>query len=490
MRRPLVRSGWNREAPAVWFSKPAPFLLVALVVFASHLPFLTLPFFWDELGQFVPQSLDLYRQAAWFPTSTSPNVHPPGVEAYLALVWSLFGYSIAATRAAMLLLASLWVYVSWRLARELCGPAAWFATALLLVSPIVYTQSMMVQLDMPAALWTTVALWLFLRERWTAAALACVGLVLTKETGVAVPVVLGAWLWWEGRRREALLFAVAPAALAAWLAALQLSTGHLFGDREFTRYNVFFPLHPLRLTIAILRRVYYLFVENFHWVGGLAILWALWRTPLFRSRRWALVTLASLAQALLVTVLGGATLERYLLPVLPVVYAAMALALAQMAALPRRIGQGVLLAGLVAALFWNPWYRFPFENNLAMTDFVRLHQSAAAWLEQNAPGRTVVTYWPLLDAVRQPDFGYVSQPFAVKSLEQAVPADPHDILVLFSRDWVPPRRLFGRSLLGGVWKRYYNYEAPLTPEEAATRFKLKRAARWERRGQWIEILTR
>ena len=44
-----------------------------------HLPLLTLPFHWDELGQFVPAALDLYRDGAWVPHSTLPNVHPPGV---------------------------------------------------------------------------------------------------------------------------------------------------------------------------------------------------------------------------------------------------------------------------------------------------------------------------------------------------------------------------------------------------------------------------
>ncbi len=45
-------------------------------------------------GQFVPASLDLFRAGAWIPVSTVPNVHPPGVMAYLALFWKIFGYSI------------------------------------------------------------------------------------------------------------------------------------------------------------------------------------------------------------------------------------------------------------------------------------------------------------------------------------------------------------------------------------------------------------
>src|SRR5216684_133947 len=74
----------------------------ALFVLLSHATLLKLPFFWDELGQFVPAALDIFRSGAWIPYSTVPNVHPPAVMAYLAAVWTVAGYSIAATRLAML----------------------------------------------------------------------------------------------------------------------------------------------------------------------------------------------------------------------------------------------------------------------------------------------------------------------------------------------------------------------------------------------------
>src|SRR4051794_38220965 len=82
------------------------FAMFTVAVFLPHAPFLNLPFFWDEVGQFVPASLDLFHSGALVPRSVTPNAHPPGVMAYLAIVWALAGYSVVATRAAMLLLAS------------------------------------------------------------------------------------------------------------------------------------------------------------------------------------------------------------------------------------------------------------------------------------------------------------------------------------------------------------------------------------------------
>src|ERR1700733_14829234 len=85
------------------------FLLLAafaLLVFVAHLPYFGLPYFWDELGQFVPAALDILQDGAWIPHSTVPNAHPPGVMAYLALVWRAAGYSITVTRLSMLVLAA------------------------------------------------------------------------------------------------------------------------------------------------------------------------------------------------------------------------------------------------------------------------------------------------------------------------------------------------------------------------------------------------
>ncbi len=71
----------------------------ALFLVLAHLPFLTAPYFWDEAGQFIPASLDIFYGGELVPHSTIPNVHPPGVMLYLAGIWRVFGYSIAGTRA-------------------------------------------------------------------------------------------------------------------------------------------------------------------------------------------------------------------------------------------------------------------------------------------------------------------------------------------------------------------------------------------------------
>src|SRR5450759_1501427 len=218
------------------------FFLVALLVFLAHSPFFTLPYFWDELGQFVPAALDILHDGAWVPHSTVPNVHPPGVMAWLAAGWSIFGYSIPATRAAMLLLGALAALFTFLLAIRLCGAflgaPAFVAVLLLLLDPLFYTQSMMAQLDMPAMLATILALWLFLCDRHALAALACTTLVLAKETGILLPFIFICVLWMRPAQRSFAVFYIAPfVVLAAWLLLLWRSTGHILGDPGFAHYN-------------------------------------------------------------------------------------------------------------------------------------------------------------------------------------------------------------------------------------------------------------
>ena len=96
------------------------FLLFAVPLLLTHWPLLSLPYFWDEQGQFIPTALDLLREGSWIAHSTLPNVHPPGVEAYLVFWYKLFGYSIPITRTAMLMLAGMGLLATFLVAIELC----------------------------------------------------------------------------------------------------------------------------------------------------------------------------------------------------------------------------------------------------------------------------------------------------------------------------------------------------------------------------------
>ncbi len=85
----------------------------------------------------------------------------------------------------------------------------------------------------------------------------------------------------------------------------------------------------------------------------------------------------AIAQTAVVTLLGGAVLDRYMLPVLPILYAAFAVAASAWSRRVRLSVQAAMVTLFIVGWFWNPPVPFPYEDNLAMVDFVRLQQTAA-----------------------------------------------------------------------------------------------------------------
>jgi hypothetical protein len=478
------------------------FAVFAVAVLALHSPYLKLPYFWDELGQFVPAALDIERDGAWIPHSVPPNVHPPGVMAYLPLVWRVTGYSIFTTRVAMLLIAALGLLFVYLLTIELCpalrGPPAFIVAALVLISPLFYIQSMMAQLDMPAMVLTTLSLLLFLKHHYRAAAIACTLLVLVKETGAVAPGVFLVWLAFRERRiRQACYFLVPIVALGAWLVILKRATGNWLGNPEFASFNVTYALHPVRTVSAFLCRLYYLFVAEFRWAGTLAVVIALWKSRVFSSPRWTLVGLFAALHVILVSLFGGAQLERYTLPILPLLYISFAAAWALYTPLWRRLSILFLLVGLVAGLWWDSPFPSHLENNLSMTDFVRLQQDAAAYLDLHPPNGPVASAFPFTHAIADPLFGYIHRPFQsvetndFQSAHLAVAIDPAKVggLVIYARTWEPRWRVLRWPPYIAFLRRYYDYEPQISDEEIRARFGFISVARWERHGQWIEVYS-
>jgi 4-amino-4-deoxy-L-arabinose transferase-like glycosyltransferase len=468
------------------------------IVYISHLPFLHLPYFWDEAGQFVPAALDIRYDGRWIPQSTVPNTHPPAVMAYLAAAWWLAGYTPVTTRSAMLLLAALALFCAFLLARELCRDSSVFApyaaVALLIVCPVLFAQSMLAQLDAPAMLFTSLALLFFLRGRLALSAATCVILVAVKETGIVVPFVFFVFLIAEHRWRQAMGFTAPALFLALWFGLLFQHTGHWTGNVEFARYNLEYPLHPVRVGLAAFRRLYYLFAGGFHWLGAAAILYAWRKRALFQNRPWRIAWLVVLAQVLLVTLVGGAALERYLLPAMPIVYTAMAAGISVWPRKPRLVCFAVLVAGIAAGNWINPPYPFPYDNNLAFTDFLRLQQQAVAYLVRRCPGVPVQTAWPLTLQLSRPELGLVTRRIPVDPIPNFSPRTLENIdwgrfrvLVAFSRNWDPDVNVLHYPPLLRLWERSYG-EIPNVSRHRIWRLvPFPPAASFERRGQWVDI---
>ncbi len=474
-------------------------LFFAVPLFVIHLSVLSLPYFWDELGQFVPTALDILRSGALVAHSTVPNVHPVGVEAYLALCYKLFGFSMEVTRVAMLALGACGLLLTFLLAIELSrgtkGAPAFLPPVLLLISPLFYTQSMLAQLDMPAMVFTLLAVLLFVRRQYIWAAIACVALVLVKETGIVAPFVFCCMLAAQRDWKRAGWFAVPAVTLAGWLMLLHAKTGYWLGDAEFGRYNVTYALNPMRMGIALVRRLFYLFCGEMRWIGTLVVMATVAKCTAFHTRAWAVVAAVGGVTIILVSILGGAELERYVLPVLPLFYIAVSVGLTVVRKPWAMSAMAGMIAGLVLCIRWNPPYPFPFENNYAMVDFVGLQQKASAYAEHNLQGRTIGTAWPYTAGLRNPDLGYVAH--GMKTIEtgdlhyasvKALPPEKFDTLITYTREWAPggvTESQFVQQFL----RRFYQWAPDITREQCEE-LGFERKMSWSVGGQSSAIYVR
>jgi len=505
---------------------PLPLWMIFPVIFAalyvSHFALLRVPYYWDEAGYYIPAAWDFFRTGSLIPITTLTNAHPPLPSIYLALWWKASGFFPEVTREAVLMVASLGLLAVWKLAMRLVGvgAVAFWTVALTALYPIWFAQSSLAHADIFAAACTLWGLVYALPDRdrnpwlaalWFAAAALC------KETAIAIPLTLAAVSLVEGFRgipavrrrswREAAWLTSCVLPLACWYAWHYAKTGFLFGNPEFLRYNAEATLDPLRIVVAFGHRLLHLTAHMNMFVPVLMTVAALMLEPRLDAEghqragisRPALrkILLLLLVNALLFSVLGGALLTRYLLPMYPLVL------LIAVTTFYRRVPYWQGLAAFCAAafvlgLFINPPYGFAPEDNLAYARVVRLQMAGIAQLTKRYTGATVLSAWPMTDELTRPELGYVKKPWDVFRVEDftepqiekaAAEPEQYSAALVFSTKYDPPPLLKNFGLGGeAMEERFFGLHHDLPPEQIA--HQLGGTLVWEREdhGMWIALI--
>jgi hypothetical protein len=492
------------------------FFLFFASLLALHEPLLRLPYVWDEAGYYVPAAHDILVSGSLIPQSTVSNAHPPLVLAWVALWWRLLGTAPVVSRTAMLAVAAFALLGVCRLAKRANNATVAVGTTLLTaLYPVFFAQSSLVHLDLAAAGFTFWALRAYLDDRrfamfaWFALA------ALAKETAILAPVALVGWevtgpvmfprdnklLLFPQRslgRVAALAASLLP--LALWFAYHYSRTGFIFGNPEFFRYNVQATLNPLRILLAFGSRLWQTFVYMGLWaVTALTVLAMTLpaqpdggdeerpRIPIPIQITFAVVILAYVVA---LSLIGGAVLSRYMLPVVPLVI------LIGVSTIWRRLsawklGLGGLAALFIAGWFWNPPYSFPFEDNLA-------------YLEQHFAQARVLTAWTASDELNRPWLGYIHQPmrlvrienFSADEIRNMAAANqlsgkhaPYDVILAFSTKFEAPFDITDWPPWSGFKTRFFGYHRDLPPEAIAQILGGRIVMQERRRGQWIAIIA-
>ena len=503
--------------PALWLVLPAIFAAVLLM----HLPLLRLPYYWDEAGYYIPAAYDFFRTGSLVPYSTLSNAHPPLPSIYLAIWWRIFTFAPWVTRVAMCAVSSIALLAVYQLAIVTTHnvKVATATVALTALYPVWFAQSSLAHADTFAAAATLWALVFFLEERlW--AAVVCFSLAaLAKETAIVTPLALAAWQLWIAfaprawkpsahktsfqrhlSRAGKLLLPTVP--LACWYAYHWHRTGFVFGNPEYLRYNATATLTPLRVLLAFGHRVLHITAHMNLFVPVLCMLACMMLPPVEERRRISISDqlqfyVIILANLLFFSVLGGALLTRYLLPLYPLVL------LVCVNTFYRRLRQwpylvALSIAAFLAGLFINPPYRFAPEDNLAYRDVILLHQSAIQQVAARYPDATVLSAWPVTDELSKPELGYVTKPmqvaaidnFSLPQIEKAAQlADPYTVGLIFSTKYDPPHLPFSLGRRNQAFdERFFDFHQDLPPETIARLLGGKVTWRRDRQGQWVAVL--
>lgn len=497
------------------------FALLFACLMLLHAPLLRLPYFWDEAGYYIPVARDLYLTGSPIPTSTASNAHPPLVMAWLALAWRIFGYSTLVTHTAMLVIAAFSLLGLFRLSRAAANlPVAWAVTVLTAVYPVFFTQSSLAQVDLAAAGFTYWALAAYVEDRPWRLALWFFLAALAKETAIIAPLVLFAWQllaflvrrrWQQvppplARRTRPLHLLIPIAPLTCWFVYHYAKTNFVLGNPGFLRYNLAATLNPLRIPLAFAMRLWQTFGYFGLYLLSLAALLAMFLSPRLdhgmerpRIAIWQQATFAILvfSYAAFMSLVGGAVLARYLLPVVPLVI------VLSVATLWRRVRYWKLIVGavaiaLIAGLFSNPPYGFSLEDNFAYRDYVVLHAEASRFLALREPNARVLTAWPASDELSRPWLGYVAQPFRVVRIEDFSAAQiavashargAFDVAFVFSTKYQPrPTLLANWTAWQRVKERFFGYHHDLLPEDIAHHLGGRILFHKEKSGQWVAVI--
>lgn len=506
--------------------RPFPLWMIFPVIFAalyvSHFSLLRLPYYWDEAGYYIPAAWDFFRTGSLIPTTTLSNAHPPLPSLYLALWWKLSGFFPEVTREAVLIIASFGLLAVWRLAQRLSGSGAvaFWTVLLTAIYPVWFAQSTLAQADIFAATFSLWGLVYSLPEgnrRPLLAAIFFTAAVLSKETAVAIPFALAAFDTMKALRlaqpdrirllKEAGWLMSCALPLIGWYGWHYAKTGFVFGNPEFLKYNAEANFSPIRFLAAFGHRLLHLTAHMNMFVPGLLTVAALMLNPrldrdgrdrphISKAALWR-IFFVLLVNALFFSVLGGALLTRYLLPMYPLVLLIAVSTFAQR--VPYWPSFAVLSTGaFIAGLFINPPYRFAPEDNLEYARVIRLHMSGIAQLNKQFPGSTVLSAWPVTDELSKPELGYVKTAYQVYRIEdftqeqiERASADPggYSSALVFSTKYDPSTRLLSLgSKSEALDQRYFGLHHDMPPEAIALR--LHGSLIWKRddHNQWIALL--
>lgn len=171
-------------------------LLTCAVFVLIKIPFLNLPYFWDEAWVYAPAVFDMYENGpSLSPDSINPDLSRghPILFHFFAVCWmSIFGASFTTVHAFSVFVALLLIWATYALGTALANQKVGFwAAVFLAMQPMFIQQAGFLLPEVQLALFVVLTVLFYIKRKVGLFILSGTAMLLTKETGILVIGILG-----------------------------------------------------------------------------------------------------------------------------------------------------------------------------------------------------------------------------------------------------------------------------------------------------------
>lgn len=408
------------------------FLFFLLLVIKENILFA--PFQWDAMG-YIGRSTSAFYETGQLLSLTGKSGHPPLFFVGLATFWKIFGRSLISSHIFILFFGSLSLTFVFALAQKLYGiKEAVAATLLLLSNQIFFAQVGTVQLSVPITCLAILTVHLYLRQRYLLYGLAAAAMLLVKETTVIILAAIILYDFFQNifnreafvkKAKRILLLSLPAVPLMIWQFYHWRMSGWFVNTSLFVNKARFLDLF---LDNSIRYLIYDKSVENVNKAYGILFLavsaFIVCQIIARKSLRKEVLFLMIIIMNIILFAYTD-DLPRYFLVIYPFYFilgARSFVFLSELVRVKNFLWVFLLASVMILSVMNFSGHRstdgWRLESNMEYLDFVKVCQKACQYLEKEYPEKKILAIFPMLEALKNPWYGYVKKPFSVIPYEE------------------------------------------------------------------------
>ena len=402
-----------------------------LVFFLCKLGDVKIPYFWDEMGVYVPAALQMKDTGhiSLLPGSITPLLsrgHPLLFDFSTALVFKIFGDSLTVGHFFALFLGIITLILFYFFGKAIFNrKVACIATVILSVQPVFFTLSVQLVPEMMLAFFTLGCFYGILKHKWILYAVSGSLAMLTKESAIVIPATAVIFLFTEAlceknlftwKRFRQLMLCITPFIVFGFFLILQKIQNGWFLFPEHVGYIHWDRESLLQGAGRLFRDI---FTSQGRWLVGISFLAGIALSIYPKKTQPGLnrKILGTFALFILLAVVFADInyyLTRYILYVIPFVVLGGTYTVLNIL---ERLFRHLNLIGWLAIILFCGFavnrghvnmFVSPDTCDMTYKEIVNISRDAVHWAEKNLQYDTIEANFPISTCIEDPRYGYLT----------------------------------------------------------------------------------